>query len=141
MRRDSAVRAAGAGVILVSVFLPWFVGESLYGMATLIAQGLLGNAPPEAIIFIYATSAFVAVGGLLSFATRIGGIFAIIGVGFSLGVFMVMSPAALAFMGIGVYAAIIGAIIVIASKHIAKLLTGVEQEPAQSETGGITYET
>ena len=116
MKKKTIVRAAGAGVVLLSVsLLPWFVGTSLYGLATGIVQGLLGNAPPEAIIFIYATLGFVAVGGLLSFATRIGGIFAIIGVGFFLGIFMVMAPAALASVGVGVWAAIIGAIVVLVS--------------------------
>ncbi len=116
-----AVRAAGGAIILLSVFLPWFFGQSLYGISGLIGSGQAAG-PAGAVTFFYAVVALVVIGGLLSFVTRAGGVVALVGAIVFVGFLMLISPVALSLMGVGVWAAMAGSIVVLASKRIGNKL-------------------
>ncbi len=114
----------GAVIVLLSVFLTWLkvsflftVELSLWQLVRLTLESQNGVQEPLALV----TLILVIVGGIIAFAHSIGGVVPLLGVGFFL--FQIESSveaAALVSYGIGLFAAILGSIVVILAAAIPK---------------------
>ena len=133
MNTKSIVRAAGGGIILLSVFLTWltaltgafvegritliFVDLSLGQMASDALTGIILGVPLETFAFTFITIALVVVGGIVSFKHSVGGIPVLAGTGYFF--FYVSTQEVFvrfeAGIGIGMFVAIFGAVVVIAA--------------------------
>lgn len=115
-------RAVGASLILLSLVLPWFIGNSLFLIILGVALGGTPQGMGAQVLLIMGLSLMVVVGGVISFARRSGGVIALIGVIVLVGLTLIMTGGrALPFIGIGVTVAIVGAGIVLSSGFVARL--------------------
>lgn len=119
------VKAVGAIVVLVSLFLAWFSfvgsGISLYQLAQLVFDPLF--APSVGMFgaaIILGTLVLVVIGGFVSFVYRGGAVVTLAGVGWFMYGMSSLVPGGLRFLGIGIFVAIAGAIVVLTSATIAR---------------------